>query len=385
MLMTTEYFGEPFNFRRGQLMFALGALAMAMACGNVEEGEDSSSGGGTGSDQGGSSGGSSSAGGADFGGSGGSDAATGGLSASGGMGSDCVPKNCLELDVCGEVQDGCGEVLDCGDCEEPCQPTTCAAENAECGEIEDGCGALLDCGSCEDGACGEEQANTCACVSDGVLDSGPRHAQAARSAGFAGTDAQYSELYEQLCALPADCIPPCIERGGTQEFCAQHVCIDSTEDYCLPPTKWRDLTQLLFEGTSVSDAAVTSLSTSNGDQHDRLLADDFKHEVPSDATIHGITVAVRHAAEGGASDQAVRLIKAGIVGATDRAKPSIWPAEFDVVEYGGLEDLWGEEWTPEDVNAPDFGVAIAALPTPTGSRAYVDIIYTTIHYSIPCD
>lgn len=372
--------------KSGGFSLTAAVAAIAACSGNVENtdddnpGDDVASGGSEGN-----SGGSTASGGSEVEGVGGDEQeSSGGADGVGGSGSECVPQTCAELDACGETDNGCGEILQCEDCDEPCMAKTCEALGAECGEIDDGCGELLVCGSCDEGLCGETAANKCGCDADVAVDTGPRHARAARSAGFSGTDDQYSELYDQQCSDATDCIAPCVDRGGTGEFCAQHVCIDSTDDYCLPPTKWRGLSAALFEGTDIYDAAVTSLDTSNGAQHDRLIADDFKHEVPSNATIRGISVTIRHASDG-ASDQVVRVIKGGIMGEADRAKPELWPVDLEAAEYGGPEDLWGEEWTPEDVNAADFGVAVAALPASSGSRAYVDIIYTTVHYSLPCE
>lgn len=77
--------------------------------------------------------------------------------------------------TCGErgFTDSCLQprTVDCGQCEAPetcggaastltcgCTPTTCEAENVECGIIQDGCGELIDCGNtcqtdCVQGVC----------------------------------------------------------------------------------------------------------------------------------------------------------------------------------------------------------------------------------------
>ena len=59
---------------------------------------------------------------------------------------------------CGLLHDGCGVMLDCGDCADgapcsdnllcACTPTTCVAAGATCGMMPDGCGVLLPCGDC---------------------------------------------------------------------------------------------------------------------------------------------------------------------------------------------------------------------------------------------
>jgi hypothetical protein len=159
------------------------------------------------------------------------------------------------------------------------------------------------------------------------------------------------------------------------------VCIEADPNYCLPPTKWRSLEYALSESDSPYDSAVTSLSTGNGDTHDRLIVEDFGFEVPASARIEGITARVRHSSDG-ASDQVVRIVKAGQIGTTPREKEPLWPVEPTYETYGGEDDTWGETWTVEDINNPEFGLAIAALPAELGSRAYVDVVVLEVHYSI---
>src|SRR5205085_7870092 len=53
--------------------------------------------------------------------------------------------------------------------------------------------------------------------------------------------------------------------------------------------------------------------------------------------------------------------------------------------YGGPADLWGNTWTPTDVNDPGFGVAIAAQGNGTSSTntiptAQVDYIEVRVFY-----
>lgn len=214
--------------------------------------------------------------------------------------------------------------------------------------------------------------------------SGPKAPASARSHGFSGTDEQYAELYDAPCTVAADCTAPCTERGGSEEFCVDSICIDSEPDYCLPPTKWRGVSGALAEGASIDDAAVTSLSTSNGTEHDRLVVDDFGFEIPEGATIEGITAVIRHAGGGPTecSDQRVRIVKGAAISEEPREKQGYWPVDLTNETYGGQTDLWGETWTPADINSAEFGLAIAALPGDYGGRAYVDIAYLEVHYSL---
>lgn len=219
------------------------------------------------------------------------------------------------------------------------------------------------------------------CPAGPTLVAGPQHALRARSVGFAGTDEEYSELYDLPCSSQGDCVSPCVDRGGTEDFCSASVCQGSGAKYCLPPTKWRALSELQSEGTSIDDAAVTSLSLANGSHYDYLIGDNFEFELPASAWIDGIAVTIRRAADAasGAADQAVRIVRGGMIGDLNHARTTPWDSTFEAVEYGGPTDLWGEAWTPAVINSPDFGVAIAVTPA-SGGRAYVDAIQLTVHH-----
>lgn len=222
------------------------------------------------------------------------------------------------------------------------------------------------------------------CVSVEGDQTAKQYAHRAVSSGFAGSDAEYSELYSLSCFSVDDCIAPCLERGGTEEMCAASQCIESIDDYCLPATTWSGLGALAAEGTDpYTDAAQLVLV--NDPYLDHLLLDDFRFEVPVNAEIHGITVTVRRAGGGAneAVDAEVRLIKNGQKGGSDRSSPEPWSApDFVDVEYGGPADLWGQSWTAADFNAQNFGVTLAArYPQTAGNgRGYIDIVYVTVHY-----
>ena len=95
----------------------------------------------------------------------------------------CVPATCANLGKnCGSLPDGCGGTLDCGTCSGndvcggggsnnvcgpgPCMKTTCAQQGAGCGVISDGCNSTLDCGACTfPQVCGGGGiANQCGCM-----------------------------------------------------------------------------------------------------------------------------------------------------------------------------------------------------------------------------
>jgi hypothetical protein len=87
----------------------------------------------------------------------------------------CTPISCAVGPYCGDIGDGCGNKLGCGECpagltcggggvpkvcakpiDPSCKPTSCAPAGARfCGRVGDGCGRALECGECPDGSpCG---------------------------------------------------------------------------------------------------------------------------------------------------------------------------------------------------------------------------------------
>lgn len=151
-------------------LLGMGVVGLFAACGGADPGatlDDTATSGGTGGS--GAEGGSSGSG-------------AGGTIHWGGSGNQCTPKTCAEADVeCGVVADGCGDVIDCGGCDDGevcgvqaanvcsdpadlCEPLSeeevCAGK--ECGSESDGCSATIDCGSCDAGeACGARAAFQC--------------------------------------------------------------------------------------------------------------------------------------------------------------------------------------------------------------------------------
>lgn len=118
-----------------------------------------------------------------------------------------------------------------------------------------------------------------------------------------------------------------------------------------------------------------------------ILATNFGFTIPTDATINGIQVSVeRHATSATAiKDYIVSLIKGGSIGATNNAHNTFWqsPSTDFVDNYGSVSDLWGDTWSPSDINASNFGVAFACQAPSDGDtgQAEVDVITVTVTYT----
>jgi hypothetical protein len=326
---------------------------------------------------------------------------SGGAAGMGGEGGEgggaCVPRSCQASGVvCGVLDDGCGSLVECdAGCgtaghagEGGCVSTTCAAENKNCGRISDGCGVEIDCGTCDDAACGEVVPNVCGCPpGDEILSSPSRSAGRAVSIGFSGTDAEYLELYEVGCNEADACEDACRERGGSEDMCQASECLASPsgDGDCLPAPVWSNLQGIQAESQTIDGAAQLIVVATT--YHDLLLTSAFELELPDAAEIRGITVKVRRAGDASISDDAVRIVKSGELAGANRSRSGEWTEALDWITYGGEDDLWGEDWSPADLRADDFGVALSVNYEETvgNARAYVDQVHVTIHYTLACE
>lgn len=142
-----------------------------------------------------------------------------------------------------------------------------------------------------------------------------------------------------------------------------------------------------WENPSNAKASDNSRATNGGSGEkitNFLKATGYGFAIPADATISAIVVSVEKsmAGDGLATDAAVRLVKGGAIRTVDRTKKGIgWPTPADeYVNYGG--DLWGESWTPADINSSGFGAAIAAHTINVESfSARVDHIKIIVYFT----
>ncbi len=119
-----------------------------------------------------------------------------------------------------------------------------------------------------------------------------------------------------------------------------------------------------------------------------LKCTNYSFAIPAGATINGIAVRVERKISSTtrttAKDNAMRIVKAGAIGTTDRSTATLYTAA-DVAEvHGGAADLWGQIWTPADINAATFGAAFSANVTTTRANARtvsVDHMPITVTYT----
>lgn len=133
-----------------------------------------------------------------------------------------------------------------------------------------------------------------------------------------------------------------------------------------------------------------------------LKATNFGFAIPTDATIYGIQMDVERSFTDVSGSSAindggvfcsgaaggVKIVKGGTIGTTDMVTASTctaWTTTDTYVTYGSSASLWGETWTPADINASTFGVVMNATGFTGGAApvAKIDHIRMTVYYTAP--
>lgn len=145
---------------------------------------------------------------------------------------------------------------------------------------------------------------------------------------------------------------------------------------------WSNPTRAFASDNNYATASVDGTTTHY------LRCTGYGFTIPTGATINGITVSVERrsssTANGGSRDAAVRVVKGGVIGTTDRSTGTTYPTSDTYEDHGGATDLWGTSWTPTDINAANFGAAFASTkPSASGGShtISVDHIQITVDYT----
>lgn len=116
-----------------------------------------------------------------------------------------------------------------------------------------------------------------------------------------------------------------------------------------------------------------------------LKATGFGFSIPAGATIDGVVVEIERSANTASSgqDYEVKLVKGGTIQGNNKASASSWPTTDTYATYGGAADLWGLTLAVGDVNASNFGCAIACanINASESITAYIDHVRITVYYT----
>ncbi len=148
---------------------------------------------------------------------------------------------------------------------------------------------------------------------------------------------------------------------------------------------WANPTYITADDISYASATLTGSILSSA----TLQGTNFGFAIPSNASINGIVVTIGRYESGqrdgyfDVRDSVVKLIKGGVISGNNKAAGGTeWPIGSPVAAvYGSPADLWGLSWTPEDINAGNFGVALSVL-SDVNRIAYVDYIKVAVTYSV---
>ncbi len=150
---------------------------------------------------------------------------------------------------------------------------------------------------------------------------------------------------------------------------------------------WSSTSNIVSSNNSDASANLSRNQISN-----YLVATGFGFAIPADATINGITVSIERADGNRSSsvyirDNSIMIVKGGSVTGTNHANTTAnWPTTDTSAVYGSTTDLWGATWSPADINASNFGVALSAIGYASSSTstetAYVDNIRITVTYTL---
>ena len=124
---------------------------------------------------------------------------------------------------------------------------------------------------------------------------------------------------------------------------------------------------------------VSPASVVSNPQSELLPAQCFGFSVPSTASILSITIEISGLQS--ASDPSVYL-QLSLLGSTQPPRTFVLPTSQGSVTIG--PDLWGQIWTPAQINSPGFGFGIQAF-SPDGVMATFNIsgVFVTVCYTPP--
>ncbi len=138
-------------------------------------------------------------------------------------------------------------------------------------------------------------------------------------------------------------------------------------------TAWTNPSRITADDGSSASTSATATQD--------LLGSTYGFSIPSDATINGIEFSARgQMPDGAAGTLTWYVYKAGARVATT------FTGWFGVgspttVTKGSSTELWGTTWTPAQINASNFGTALAISSNGSGNWCNVDWHKVTVYYT----
>lgn len=141
--------------------------------------------------------------------------------------------------------------------------------------------------------------------------------------------------------------------------------------------------------TTATDAARADASSlpKNTGTSQYLHATNFDFSsIPSGATIDGIEARVRKGSSTNTANRiyehTIQLIVGGSRAGSNKGGSGSWVLTTSTATFGGATDLWGLAPSQSDVASSNFGLAVRAVNTNTGTgNAFVYYVQLKVHYT----
>ena len=159
----------------------------------------------------------------------------------------------------------------------------------------------------------------------------------------------------------------------------------SVNAYCKQAVSNADAGNTEFATPTAAQGAPNGISAfagvTGGQTSKYLHCTNYTFSIPADATVVGVGVDItrRSSLSSTISDHTIQLIKAGTRTGDNNAAAFTWGTTFSDAPYGADDDMWGTTWTPAQINASNFGVAIR-VSAATSDTAFVDAVKVTVYY-----
>lgn len=121
-----------------------------------------------------------------------------------------------------------------------------------------------------------------------------------------------------------------------------------------------------------------------------IKATSYPFGIPTNATVNGINADIKiKSAKGVVTDNRVSIVKNGVITTTNFADLiNPWPTTGTYKSYGSSTNLWGLIWTPDEINADGFGIALSSRNPSKFNRfesdtSYVDTLKLKVYYTMP--
>ena len=117
-----------------------------------------------------------------------------------------------------------------------------------------------------------------------------------------------------------------------------------------------------------------------------LAANNFALTIPSDAAIDGIVVTISgfNSHPFSVRDSTIRLTKSYNMVGSNLPDTVSWSTQDMNRIYGAGSNLWGETWTPAEINDPGFGVFYKAYNYSDSTPVFkLDVVSITVQYTTP--